>query len=52
MIDLKHTVLSGAMLIVGFGPGMACATLGQPETSVTTDVAQLKGSIKVTDRTS
>jgi Protein of unknown function (DUF2844) len=52
MIDLKHIVLSGAILIAGFGPGMAFATLGQPETSVTADVAQLKGSIKISDRTS
>jgi hypothetical protein len=52
MIDLKPIVLSGAMLVVGFGPGVASATLGEPEASVTADVAQLKGSIKMTDRTS
>jgi hypothetical protein len=52
MIDFKLIVLSGAVFIVGFGPGVASATLGEPEASVTADVAQLKGSIKVTDRAS
>jgi Protein of unknown function (DUF2844) len=51
MIDLKHIVLSGAILIIGFGPGIASATLGEPEASVTADVAQLRASIKLTDRT-
>ena len=50
MIKLKHIVLSCAVLLCGFGPGVACAALGEPEASVTADVAQLKGSIKVTDR--
>jgi hypothetical protein len=50
MIDFKPIVLSGAMCIVGFVPGIASATLGEPEASVTADVAQLRGSIKVTDR--
>jgi hypothetical protein len=49
MIDLKHIVLSSAILIVGFGPGIASATLGEPEASVAADVAQLKGSVQVTD---
>jgi hypothetical protein len=52
MIDLKPIVLSSAILIAGFGPGIASAALGETEASVTADVAQLKGSIKVTDRTS
>jgi len=52
MIDLKHIVLLSAILMSGFGPGIASAALGEPEASVTADVAQLKGSIKVTDRTS
>jgi hypothetical protein len=52
MIDLKSIVLSGAILIAGVGPGIASAALGEMEASVTADVAQLKGSIKVTDRTS
>jgi hypothetical protein len=52
MIDLKPVVLSGAILLAGFVPGIASATLGEPEASVTADVAQLKGSVKMTDRTS
>jgi|ERR1700678_2799645 len=38
--------LSGALLL----PCVASATLGEPEASVQTDAAQLKGSIKVTQR--
>jgi hypothetical protein len=52
MIDLKPIVLSSAILLAGFGPGIASATLGEPEASVTADVAQLNGSIKVNDLTS
>jgi Protein of unknown function (DUF2844) len=51
MIDRKVMALYGAMLIAGFGPRIACATLGEPEASVKADVSQLKGSITVTDRT-
>jgi Protein of unknown function (DUF2844) len=51
MIDLKPMVLSSAILVAGFCPGIASATLGEPEASVKADVAQLNGSITVTDRT-
>ncbi len=51
MIDLKRVMLSGTLFLCGFAPGIASATLGEPEASVTADVAQLKGSITVTDRT-
>jgi hypothetical protein len=51
MIELKPIVLLSAILLSGIGPGIASAALGEPEASVTADVAQLKGSIKVTDRT-
>jgi hypothetical protein len=50
MIDLKLSALASAMLIAGFAPGIAYATLGEPEASVQADVAQLNGSIQVTDR--
>jgi Protein of unknown function (DUF2844) len=52
MIDLKLIVLLSAVLMSGFGPRIASAALGEPEASVTADVAQLKGSINVTDRSS
>ena len=52
MIDLKYIVLSSAILTSSFVAGMASAALGEPEASVQSDVAQLKGSINVTDRTS
>jgi hypothetical protein len=51
MIDLKLSALASALFIVGFVPGIASATLGEPEASVKVDVAQLKGSLIVTDRT-
>jgi hypothetical protein len=51
MIELKLSALASAILIAGFVPGIASATLGEPEASVQADVAQLKGSIQVTDRT-
>jgi hypothetical protein len=51
MIDLKLSALAGALFIAGFAPGIAAAALGEPEASVEADVAQLKGSLIVTDRT-
>jgi hypothetical protein len=48
--DLKHFCLSGALSLALLLPCIASATLGQPESSVQTDAAQLKGSIKVTQR--
>lgn len=51
MIDLKLSALASAILIAAFAPGIASATLGEPEASVQSDVAQLKGSIQVTERT-
>jgi len=38
--------LCGAMFAAALGPGIACATLGEPEATVQADVAQLQGSIK------
>jgi hypothetical protein len=51
-IDLKSFALASMMVIAGFSPGTACATLGEPEASVQTDVAQFKGSVKATDHAS
>lgn len=36
------------MLIAALSPGIAGAALGEPETSVQTDAAQMRGSIKLT----
>ncbi len=40
--------LCGVMFAAALGPGMARATLGEPEATVQADVAQLQGSIKAT----
>src|ERR1700693_5761191 len=51
--EFKITALSGALLIAVLGPRIASATLGEPQTTVQTDVAQLRASIKSSvDRTS
>ena len=42
-------VLASAALIAAMGPRIAAAALGEPETSVPTDVAALRGSIKITE---
>ncbi|MDP9009371.1 MAG: DUF2844 domain-containing protein [Pseudomonadota bacterium] len=44
--ELKIATLSSALLIAALGPRIACATLGEPEITVHTDVAQLRASIK------
>lgn len=44
--ELKIAALSGALLIAALGPRMASATLGEPEMTVQSDVAQLRASIK------
>jgi Protein of unknown function (DUF2844) len=50
-IGLKHFALSGAMLVATLLPHLTRAALGEPESTVATDVQQLKGSIKSTQRT-
>jgi hypothetical protein len=50
--DLKARVLSSAFAAALLLPCVASATLGEPEASVQTDAAQMKGSISATDRTS
>jgi hypothetical protein len=47
-INVKKCVLSSGLLIAVLCPCIAAAALGEPETSVQTDVARLRGSIKVT----
>jgi hypothetical protein len=47
-INVKKCVVSSALLIAALSPCIAAAALGEPETSVQTDAAGLRGSIKVT----
>jgi hypothetical protein len=49
--NAKKCVLSSAVLIAALSPCIAAAALGEAESSVQTDVAALRGSIKVTERT-
>jgi Protein of unknown function (DUF2844) len=48
MINVKKCVFACELLIAALIPCIAAAALGEPETSVQTDVAQLHGSLKVT----
>ena len=50
--EWKNFLLLGLGFMVALAPCIASATLGEPELSVQTDVAQVKGSIKVTNRSS
>src|SRR5260370_39889093 len=47
-INIKRCVFSSGVLIAVLSPCIAAAALGEPETSVKTDVARLHGSITVT----
>jgi hypothetical protein len=49
---VKKCVLGAGLLIAVLGPCIAAAALGQPEASVKSDVAQMRGSLKVTDNAS
>jgi hypothetical protein len=49
-LALKHGCCVGAMM-VALLPRLACAALGEPESSIAGDVEHLKGSIKSTVRT-
>jgi uncharacterized protein DUF2844 len=42
----RIAALSSVVLVAALGPRMACATLGEAETTVQTDVAQLRASLK------
>lgn len=45
----KTLLLSSGAALALLGPGMASATLGEPEASVQSDVQELRGSIKAAD---
>jgi hypothetical protein len=49
IFNVKKCVLASAALVAAMGPCIAAAALGDAETSVSTDVAQLRGSIKITE---
>jgi hypothetical protein len=51
LIPVKRCVLAGACLTAILSPCIAAAALGEPETQVPTEVARLRGSIKVTPHT-
>ena len=46
--NARRCLFSGGLLIAVLCPCIAAAALGEPETSVQTDVARLRGSITVT----
>ena len=46
--NVKTCVLSSALLTAVLSPCIVAAALGEPETSVQTEAARLRGSIKVT----
>src|ERR1700693_6135064 len=48
-IALRGACCVGA-LMVALAPRLACAALGEPESSIAGDVQQLEGSIKATER--
>ena len=43
--NVKKCVLGAGLLIAVLGPCTATAALGQPEDSVKSDVAQMRGSV-------
>jgi Protein of unknown function (DUF2844) len=47
--EFKIAALACAVLIAALGPRIAGATLGEPEISVQSDVAQLRASIKTSE---
>jgi hypothetical protein len=49
---VKKCVLASAALIAALSPCIAGAALGEPESSVQTDVAMLQGSIRTTEHAS
>jgi len=48
IINARRCLFSGGLLIAVLCPCIAAAALGEPETSVQTDLARLRGSITVT----
>lgn len=51
-IKFKTALLAGTLVAAFLGPCLAFAALGEPETSVQTDVTVLRASIKVTEHAS
>jgi len=50
-LGLKHLSLTGSLLAAALVPHPARAALGEPESTVTADVQQLKASVKSMQRT-
>jgi hypothetical protein len=50
MMNVKKCVLASGLLVAVLGPCIAAAALGEPESSVETDVARLHASIKINTR--
>jgi hypothetical protein len=49
-MNVKKCVFSGVLLFAALSPCIAVAALGEPETSVQSDMVQMHASIKVTER--
>jgi hypothetical protein len=50
-IGSRYIYLAAALLAAPLAPHSARATLGEPETTVASDAAELKGSVKSTEQT-
>ena len=50
-IGSRYLYLAAALLAAPLAPHSARATLGEPETTVASDAAELKGSVKSTEQT-
>jgi hypothetical protein len=48
IVKVKKCVFSSGLLIAALSPCIAAAALGEPETSVQSEVARLRGSLSVT----
>jgi hypothetical protein len=48
-LDRFKPAACGAALVAALSPGIACATLGEPEITVQTDVAQMRASIHTSE---
>jgi hypothetical protein len=48
IINVKTCILSSALLLAVLSPRIAAAALGEPQAAVQTEVARLRGSLKVT----
>jgi len=50
-IGQKYAYLAAALLVAALAPQLALATLGEPETTIAADAAELKASVKSTEQT-